>query len=172
MHTREPRRHREWLEAEAEGQEGPAEHAFARLVADLPDSEPSAVFVDQVVGRVWARQRARQRRRRAGLVAASVAALGLAAVLATAVSGYLAGAAGGLLLATTQGMVWLAGALSDGLRWWQIAGRVGSALGDQVMVPGATVGLAGAELLAAMAIYAFQRTLRDARHESGKKVEL
>ncbi len=171
MHSQEPRRHREWLDAEAEGQDWLAERAFARLVAELPEREPSTAFVDQVVGEAWARQRARHRRRRVGLMAAAVAGIGLAGTLAFAASGLLAGVAGGLLLATTEGLVWMAGTLSEGLRWWQIAGRVGAALGDQAMLPGATVGLAGAELLAAMAIYAIQRMLRDTRHESGK-VEL
>ena len=171
MDTRNPRGHHDWLDAEAEGREHFAEQAFARLMAELPDVEPPTQFIEQVAVGAWSRRRGR---RRLGLVACAAAALLVAGAASAAAYGFslvLAGAAGGVLMAATQGLVWVASTMGEGLRWWEIAGRVSVALGDRVTAPGTTALLAGAELLGAVAIYAFQRVLREAQPDS-RKVEI
>jgi len=171
MDTRHPRGHHDWFDAEAEGREHLAEQAFARLMAELPDAEVPAAFAAQVAADAWGR---RARRARLAQLARAASVLLMAGVGAAGLYGVgvlLAGAAGGALVAATQGLVWVAGAMGEGLRWWEIAGRVSVTLGDRVTAPGTTALLAGVELLGAMAIYAFQRVLRDAQPDS-RKVEL
>lgn len=171
MDSSNVRQHDDWLDAEAGGREHLAEQAFARLMAELPDDEPPARFIEQVTADAWGRRRRRQWVARAARVAAAVL---VAAAASAAVYGFsllLAGAAGGVLVAAAEGLVWVAGAMGEGLRWWEIAGRVSVALGDQVTAPGTTAVLAGAEVLGAMAIYAFQRVLRDTQPDS-QKVEI
>ena len=146
--------------------------AFARLIAGLPAAEPTPAFVGRAVQTAW---RARRRRRlMAGLARAAAVVLMTAA---TAVVVYLFGmvvlaalARGTVLVA--QGLVWVMTSVGEGVRWWSIAGRVGTAVGQTLSAPKTTAIVAVIELVGAMAIYALQRVLRDDDTHDSQKVRI
>ncbi len=153
-----------WLEAEEEGREDLAELAFGSAMADLPAIEASPAFVGRAV---QAAMRLRARRRAIALVARVAAAVAIAVASAGAL--YLFGVLvlGGLVRGTVlvaDTLVWVMTSVSGGARWWSIAARVGTAVGETVSAPQTTALMAGLELVGAMAIYAFQRLLR---HDGG-----
>src|SRR5438128_2604036 len=164
--------HQDWLDAEQDGRDDAAEMAFARLMTELPGTEPSPEFVGRAVHAAW---RARARRRLMTRLA-RVAAVVLVTV-ATVVSIYLFGMVilGALVRGTVlvaQGLVWLMTSVGEGVRWWSIAGRVGTAVGQTIAAPKTTAIVAALELIGAMAIYAFQRVWRDEDRDDSQKVPI
>jgi hypothetical protein len=160
------RNDREWLQAEQNGQDAPAEMMFARLVAEMPPIEPGPAFVDRTVQAVW---RARARRRVVMGLARTAAALLIG--IATLGSMYeLRLLAIGLIVHGTvvlsHGMVWLLTSASEGARWWWIAERIGTAISVTITAPAVAVSVAAATMIASLAIYAFQRLVQN---ELGKR---
>lgn len=152
---------RDWLDAEQHGRDDVAELAFARLVAELPPIEPSPDFVSRAVHTAW---RARARRRlisRLARVAAGVLIAAASLALTYAVGIFIAGALVRSTVMSAHGLVWLMTTVGEGVRWWCIAERLGSAAGETIAAPQTTMVMAVIELVGAMAIYAFQRVLRD-----------
>ena len=167
MDSRVPN-HRRWLEAERSGRDEAAELEFARLFAEVSAIEPSADFVGKAVQAAW---RAHARRRLMLRVARVAAALviAVAAVASMSVFGLLiVNAAVRGTVAVSHGLVWILTFAGEGLRWWSLAGRVGTAVGQTIAAPQTTTLIVAIELAGAMAIYAFQRVLRDERlaHDS------
>jgi hypothetical protein len=147
-------KHEDWLRAEESGQDELAESIFAQLMIELPVMQPSAAFVDRTVHAAW-----RARRRRSMRIAALAAATLLVCLgyLATAA---LTSMAGRVAILISRGVVWLVTSVSDGARWWWIAERIASAVSDTIAAPSTAAALAAAEMLALVAIFAFQRLAR------------
>jgi hypothetical protein len=103
------------------------------------------------------------RRSRVPLVAALALSAGWLALGTIAVV-YLGGALVQMwaraLVLIPQAAVWLFVALREGMDWWSIAGRVGSALADVIVTPQALSWLIGLELVGAVALYGLQRLFK------------
>lgn len=150
---------RRWLQAEQSGQDELAEMMFARLVAEMPPIEPSADFVDRTVRAAWQARSRRRLARRLALVAAallvSIAGAGSIYMLAAPATGLIVRGS----VAFAHGLVWFLTSASEGVRWWSIAERVGTAARDTVAVPSTAAAIAAVEMIALLAIYAFRRLL-------------
>jgi len=148
---------RQWLHAEQSGQEELSERIFARLVAEIPPVEPSADFVNRTVRAAW------QARIRRGLVtrlALISAALSISIVAVGSIYELRALAMGLVVRSTvafSHALVWLLTSASEGTRWWWIAERIGTTARDTLASPSAAATIAGIEMLALLAIYAFTR---------------
>ena len=70
------------------------------------------------------------------------------------------------MVAAADRLVWLVTTVGDGVRWWSIAEQVGMAVGRAATEPATVAVIAGIELLAGLAIYAFQRVVRDGEQVS------
>jgi hypothetical protein len=152
---------RQWLHAEQSGQEELSERSFARLVAEMPPIEPSADFVSRTVRAAW---QARTRRRLVTRLALVSAAL-LIGMVAVGSIYELRALAIGLVARSTvafsHALVWLLTSAGEGTRWWWIAERIGTAAGDTLASPSTAATIAGIEMLALLAIYAFDRLLAE-----------
>jgi hypothetical protein len=152
---------RQWLQAEQGGQDELAEMIFARVVAEMPPIEPSTGFVDRTVRAACQVRTHRRLVRRVALIAAA-----LLISIAGAGSIYeLTALATSLIVRSTvvlsHGLVWFLTSASEGVRWWWIAERIGTAVRDTVATPSTAAILAAVEMIALLAIYAFQRVLCD-----------
>ena len=148
-----------WLDVEQDGHEELAESAFASVVAELPSLEPSAAFVDRAVHAAW---QVRSRRRLVTRLAYIAGAVSIA--MAGGGSIYeLAGPATTLAARTTvvfsHVLVWLLTSAGAGAAWWSIAERVGTAAGEAIVSPSASVSIAAFEMIALLALYALRRLL-------------
>jgi hypothetical protein len=152
---------RNWLQAEQNGQDPLAEILFARFVADIPPIEPSSGFVDRTVQAAW---RARARRYLVMRLA------GIAAVLAVAIAGLgsiyeLRGLAVALIVRSavvlSHGLVWLLTSASQGVKWWWIAERIGTAVSDTIAAPTAAAAFVAVEMIALLAIFAFKQVIHE-----------
>jgi hypothetical protein len=155
-----------WLDTEQEGQDDLAELAFKKLMTGLPGVELEPGFVERAVGAAW---RARARRRLVARLARVTAVVLVAAVSVAIVYGlgvFFAAAVVRVMVVVAHGLVWLATAVGDGFRWWAVAERVGAGVAQTVMSPRTTALVAAIELMGMIAIYAFQRALRDGPHDS------
>jgi hypothetical protein len=161
---------RQWLQAEQRGQDELAEMGFARLVAEMPPIEPSADFVHRTVQAAW---RTRTRRRLVMRLTRIAAAL-VIGTLSVGSMYELSVLAVGLLVRGTvvfsHGLVWFLTSASEGARWWWIAERIGTAVSDTIAVPSTAAAVAAVEMIAVLAIYAFQQLLHEdwGRHKSRK----
>jgi len=161
---------REWLEAEQAGRDELAEAMFAGSLAGLPACEPSSGFVARAARVAWRRRR---RRLMVGRLARTAAALLAGTLVAGAAYGFgwLAFdlvARGSALLADV--LVWMAASVTAGVRWWVVAGEVGSTVAGVLAAPGTAAIVLALELLAATAIYGFDRLLRNGRQHEEREV--
>lgn len=150
---------REWLRAEQSGQEDLAEAMFARVVAEMPAVEPSAGFVGRTVRIAWQARGRRLLARRAALIAAAIL-IGMAGAGSIHA---LAMLAAGLVVRGTvvasQALVWLLVSAEEGIRWWWIAERIGTAVRVAVATPSTGAALMAGYVMMLLAIYAFGRLL-------------
>jgi hypothetical protein len=147
---------RQWLEAEREGREGLAELTFARLMSELPPVEPSPVFVGAIVHRVARRQ---AQGRVVGWLARVAAVILIAAgsvVVMYVLGAFAVGAIARGSSLLSEGLLWLMRSTGDGIQWWSVAARVGTAIGQSLMTPRTVAAIVAIELLG---IYALQRIL-------------
>lgn len=159
MGTREPNE-QDWLRAEQSGQDELAEALFARLIAEMPAVEPSSSFVARTVQVAW-RARTRRRLLTRLVLAAATILIGIAGIasiyelkpLATSI---VAGSAFFL----SHGFAWLITSASEGATWWLIAERIGTAVTEAIAAPSMAAAIAGVELIALLALYAFRDVLR------------
>jgi hypothetical protein len=149
--------HRNWLQAEHSDNDALAEALFARLVADLPPVEPRPGFVARAVQVAW---QARTRRRRARIATALAIAAGTAALMYELSDVALALLVSGTVSAA-RGVVWLLTSASDGARWWWIADRIGTTVGDAVADPATASAVAASGVIALLAIYALRHLSRN-----------
>jgi hypothetical protein len=56
----------------------------------------------------------------------------------------------------SEGLLWLMRSTGDGIQWWSVAARVGTAIGQSLMTPRTVAAIVAIELLG---IYALQRIL-------------
>lgn len=159
IHPNEP--WREWLEAEAQQDDEAAEAAFASLMATAPRVEVSPVFVERTMATVH-RAHVRQRRLRWTVrVVASVAAVATAAVAVGAGGALLGDALANGLVGVVRGLLWTAGAMGGGLRWWAVLERFGSAIGTAAATPQSMAVLVALQVVGALAMYGMKRLLGD-----------
>jgi hypothetical protein len=152
---------RQWLHAEQSGREELSEKIFARLVAEMPPIEPNADFVNRTVRAAW---QARTRRRLLMRLALISAALSISIVAVGSIYELRALAIGLVARSTvafSHALVWLLTSASEGTRWWWIAERIGTAAGDTLASPSTAATIAGIEMVALLAIYAFDRLLSE-----------
>ena len=159
---------RQWLQAEQSGQDELAERIFAHVVAEMPPIEPGPKFVSRTVQAAWP---ARTARRRPARVAALIAAALLISIGSVGAFYALAAPATSLAVRVTvlmsHGLALLLTFASEGARWWWIVERVGSAARATIAAPSTAASIAAIEMVALLAIYAFQRLLAEdaARHK-------
>lgn len=160
-----------WLHAEETGHEELAESAFARLINEVPSVEPTAVFVDRAVHAAWqARSRRRLRTRLAYITGAvSIAVAGAGSIYE--LSGLATALAARVTVAFSHALVWLLTSASVGAAWWSIAERVGTAVGDAIASPSASVSIAAIEMIPLLALYALHRLLSQERRRPSKVEE-
>src|SRR5579862_3565041 len=120
-----------WLQAEHGDDDPLAEALFARLVADLPAVEPRPGFVARAV---QAAMQARARRRRARFSAALVIGAG-ALALTYELSAFALTLLASGVVAASHGLAWLLTSATEGARWWWVADRIGTTIGDAVAAP-------------------------------------
>jgi|SRR5690242_1034604 len=150
---------RQWLLAEQRGQDQLAEEIFAHLVAEMPTVEPGPDFVARTVRSAWLARTRLRLVRRVALTAAplliGIAALGSAYELAALPISLVARAA----VVFSHGLVWFLTSAGEGAGWWWVAERIGRAAESAIAAPPAAATVAAADVLALLAIYAFQRLL-------------
>jgi hypothetical protein len=150
-----------WLSAERQEDEAAAERAFARVFAALPGPAPGAAFAERVAAAAFQARRRRRLWLRSGRMTASAAAAVLGVVL-----GYLALVRGGAWLVragaavTVQSVSLVVRSAAEGLDWWSILVRVGTAVGDALSTPQVSTAVLGIEILGAAALFALSRMLR------------
>lgn len=152
---------RDWLASEQDGPDDLAEFTFARLMADLPGVEPTPTFVERTVQVAWRRRVRQQRLAWAARAAAVVLVLAGGVAGLWAVGSAVTAAAADGVVAGVQGLIWTAGAMSDGLRWWAFLQNIGSAVGTAVATPQTTAVLVALELTGAVAVFGIERLLGD-----------
>src|SRR5262249_44596910 len=121
---------RDWLQAEANGQDELAERLFADWAAEMPRVAPTGDFASRVGRVAW---EGGARRRAAVRLAQIAAVLLLGISVAGSVYGLIASglvARGAVLL--SHGLVWVLTSTGEGTRWWGIAGRIGNAVSISV----------------------------------------
>ena len=132
---------------------------FAHLVAEMPRVEPSTGFVDRTMRVAWQARRRRRLARRAAIIAATIligiAGAGSIHELATlSMSLVVRGTVLG-----SQALVWLLVSAGEGIRWWWIAERIGTAVRVAVAAPSTGAAVMAGEMIMLLAIFAFQRLL-------------
>ena len=150
---------RQWLHAEQSGQEELAERIFARLVAEMPPIEPSADFLDGTVRAAWQARTRRRLIRRVALIAAAllISIGGVGAIYE--LTGPATSLAVRVMVVFSHGLVWFLTSAGEGVSWWWIAERIGTAARVTIAAPSTAAGIAAIEMLALLAIYAFKRLL-------------
>jgi hypothetical protein len=150
---------REWLQAERNGQDELAERLFARSVAEISPIEPAADFAGRAAQAAW---RARARHRAVVRLVRVAAALLLGV---TTLGSLYAVVASGLVARTavvlSHGLAWLLTSAGEGLRWWWIAERIGTAVGGSLASSSTAMVIVAIETAALLALYAFQRLFQN-----------
>jgi hypothetical protein len=157
---------RQWLQAEQSGQDDLAEKAFARVVAEMTAVDPSADFINRTVRLAWQAHARRRLVRRAALIAAALLITIVSIGLIYALTALAIGMVGRVAVLFSHGLVWLLTSASEGVRWWWVAERMGTAVTDTVAIPSAAVSIAVIEMIGLLGIYAFQRLLPKARNDT------
>ena len=148
-----------WLQAEESGKDELAEGAFARLIAELPSLQPSAVFVDRAVSAAWQAHRRRRLMTRLSYIAAGVSIAILGAGSIYVLAGPATALAARVAVTFSHILIWCLTSASAGAGWWSFAERVGTAVGDAIASPFASVSIAAFEMIALLALLALRRLL-------------
>lgn len=150
---------RTWLDAEAEDLEGLADSSFASLMSHLPAVEATPAFIQQTTALAWGVHTRRQRAARRSRVAVLLGVTAATLVGACAVGPWLIEGLARAVVVGVQALMWVAGTLGGGARWWALAAKTASAIAQPATSPQGIALLVGFELIGAAAMYGFHRML-------------